>query len=162
MNGASTGMMVAGGLVAAALIGLVFLARSNWLQSDTLKKCVVLSVGVHLLLAAVAAGIGGMRPASWGTQDEGRMTMMVVLTDEPVDEVSSAPIAEPVLPADAVEEMASAEAGADANEPAAEADAPPDATASDAPTDLVPLLESVANDIIKTEASTAELSLIHI
>ena len=78
MNGGSFGWIVAA-LIAAALVGLVLLARTRWLQSDTLKKCVVLSVGVHLLLAAVAAGIGGMRPASWGTADEGRMTMMVVL-----------------------------------------------------------------------------------
>ena len=153
MSASPTGLMVAGGLVAAALVGLVFLARSSWLQSDTLKKCVVLSVGVHLLLAAVAAGIGGMRPASWGTQDDGRMTMMVVLTDEPVDEVSSAPVAEPALSDDAVEEMASADAGADAAVPDAEAEIPSDVTASEAPADLVPLLEAVASDVSETDAS---------
>ncbi|NBP81855.1 hypothetical protein EBU58_14305, partial [bacterium] len=58
---------VAAVLLAAAMVGLVLLARTRWLQSDTLKKCVVLSVGVHLLLAVVVAALGGMRPASWGT-----------------------------------------------------------------------------------------------
>lgn len=88
MSSLPTSWMVAAGLLGAALVGLVLLARTSWLQSDTLKKCVVLSVGVHLLLALVAAGLGGLRPASWGTADEGRMTMMVVLVDEPVDEAA--------------------------------------------------------------------------
>ena len=38
MNGSSVGWVVVA-LIAAALVGLVLLARTRWLQSDTLKKC---------------------------------------------------------------------------------------------------------------------------
>jgi hypothetical protein len=84
MSGWQTGWVLAVIVVSGVIGGLVLLARTNWLQSDTLKKCVVLSVGVHLLLALIAAAIGGLRPASWGTEDDGRMTMMVVLVEDAV------------------------------------------------------------------------------
>ncbi len=116
---------VAAVLLAAAMVGLVLLARTRWLQSDTLKKCVVLSVGVHLLLAVVVAALGGMRPASWGTAEEGRMTMMVVLVEEPADELSASPTAEATAEPTLTEEsnvIADDQlAGADEAEPSGEA-----------------------------------------
>ena len=116
---------VAAVLLAAAMVGLVLLARTRWLQSDTLKKCVVLSVGVHLLLAVVVAALGGMRPASWGNAEEGRMTMMVVLVEEPADELSASPTAEATAEPTLTEEsnvIADDQlAGADEAEPSGEA-----------------------------------------
>lgn len=161
MIGGHTGWMIAAGLLAAAVAGLVWLARTRWLQSDTLKKCVVLSVGVHLLLAAIAAGLGGMRPASWGTEDEGRMTMMVVLADLPTDDVASSPPAEE-SPAEEPIDDAAADAFEAAHEPAAEevADAAAAAPATEAvienAADLVPLLEADAKDA--TSDAGAELA----
>lgn len=105
-----------GGLAVCCASGLAVLARTRWLQSQTMKKCVLLSVGVHALLAIVAAFVGGARPASWGRADEGRMTMQVV----PVDE----------SPAEAALDLAS---------PA------PEAAADQPPPDLVPLLPARAN-----------------
>jgi hypothetical protein len=101
MSGWQTGWILAFIVLSGVIGGLVLLARTRWLQSDTLKKCVLLSVGVHLLLALIAAAIGGLRPASWGTEDDGRMTMMVVLAEdlanEPVMELGeeSPPEADP-------------------------------------------------------------------
>lgn len=163
MMGGHIGWMIAAGLLAAAVVGLVWLARTRWLQSDTLKKCVVLSVGVHLLLAAIAAGIGGMRPASWGTEDEGRMTMMVVLADLPTDEVAMSPPAEE-SPAEepvddtAVDELAVAEAFTAAEEPAADAmaEVAADDGPVETPADLVPLLEAAAD--LTTERDGAALA----
>ena len=74
-----------GGLAACCTAALAGLARGRWLQSQTLKKSVVLSIGVHAILAVVAAFVGVARPASWGTADEGRMTMQVVPVDESAD-----------------------------------------------------------------------------
>jgi len=105
-----------GGLAACCAAGLAGLARGRWLQSQTLKKSALLSIGVHAILAVVAAFVGVARPASWGSADEGRMTMQVV----PVDE-----------------------AGDDRAVEQAETQAEP-APANDAPPDLVPLLPVVA------------------
>jgi hypothetical protein len=77
------GWIVAGVVFAAGGIGLAVAARTRWLQSDTLKKCLLLSVVAHVALAIVAASIGGLSPASWGRSDEGRMTMVVVVSEEP-------------------------------------------------------------------------------
>jgi len=109
-----------GGLGACLAVGIALLARARWLQSQTLKKCIVLSVVVHAALAVVAAFVGGSRPASWGTADEGRMTMEVV------------PVVEP-----AGEELA-------ALEPAGAADPPPPPESAVPPADHVPLLPVVA------------------
>ena len=153
MNGGSFGWIVAA-LIAAALLGLVLLARTRWLQSDTLKKCVVLSVGVHLLLAAVAAGIGGMRPASWGTADEGRMTMMVVLAEEPAEEPNAASEAVEAEAAEAEPSVADVDA-----EVAQPADASEEVDpVTEAVADLVPLLETEAGaaDEPAADAAVAE------
>jgi hypothetical protein len=62
--------------------GAIVIVRTGWLQSHTMEKCIGLSVALHLVLAIVATFIGGWLPASWGTLDEGRMTMVVMLADE--------------------------------------------------------------------------------
>lgn len=155
MSGLQTGGMIAAGLLIAVLVGLVLLARTRWLQSDTLKKCVVLSVAVHLLLAALAAGIGGMRPASWGTADDGRMTMLVVLADHVVDE-PAAPDADEEAATEQPEPTALAaehgvKAAAEAGIPAQPSAAAPEQRV-DMSTDLVPLLETEA--AAESEAET--------
>ncbi|MFM8436204.1 MAG: squalene--hopene cyclase [Planctomycetia bacterium] len=128
-----------GGLAACCTVALAGLARGRWLQSQTLKKSVVLSIGVHAILAVVAAFVGVARPASWGTAYEGRMTMQVVPVDESADgaavEQSDAPPSADVL-------GEAATAAAVQGEPA-----PP----NDAPPDLVPLLPA---------AETAEAALV--
>jgi hypothetical protein len=78
-----------GGLAVCCAAGMAAVAHTRWLQSQTLKKCVLLSVGVHAGLAVVACFIGGARPASWGEADEGRMTMEVVLLQESSDETAT-------------------------------------------------------------------------
>ncbi len=65
-----------------AVGGAVVIVRTGWLQSRTMEKCIGLSVMLHLVLAVVATFIGGQLPASWGTLDEGRMTMVMMLDDE--------------------------------------------------------------------------------
>jgi hypothetical protein len=67
-------------VVAAA--GAAVIVRTGWLQSHTMEKCIGLSVMLHLVFAIVATFVGGWLPASWGTLDEGRMTMVVMLADE--------------------------------------------------------------------------------
>ena len=114
-----------GGLAVCAACGLAALAHVRWLQSQTLKKCVLLSVGVHALLAIVAAFVGGTRPASWGQADEGRMTMQIVPVAEASEE-DAVDIAESL-----VEDTPAAGA------PVAASDAE---TPLDAPPDIVPLL----------------------
>jgi len=76
------GWIVAVGVFVAGAVGLAVAARTRWLQSDTLKKCLLLSVVAHALLAIVAASIGGLSPASWGRSPEGRPTMIVVVSEE--------------------------------------------------------------------------------
>jgi len=133
-----------GGLAACCAAGLAGLAHGRWLQSQTLRKSVVLSIGVHAILAVVAAFVGVARPASWGTADEGRMTMQVVPVDESaagvaVEQSDTAPLADTLG-----EPMA-------ASAPQEES-APPD----DAPPDLVPLLTAPAEAaIVDAEASEA-------
>ena len=72
-------------LAAVTATGLVVIVRTRWLQSRTLAKCVALSVLLHGVLAVVCAFVGGWTPASWGRNDEGRMSITVALAEEPVD-----------------------------------------------------------------------------
>jgi hypothetical protein len=119
-----SGWIVWGGFVGVCLAVGAAIVRTRWLQSQTLKKCVLLSVAFHALLAVVAAVVGGTRPASWGTADDGAMTMTVVLADEPATSAPPAPA-----------EAASVEA---VDEP--ETDAAADLPAAEPPDDFVPLL----------------------
>ncbi|MEO1991407.1 MAG: prenyltransferase/squalene oxidase repeat-containing protein [Pirellulales bacterium] len=59
--------------------GLAVVVRTRWLQSHTLGKCVLLSICVHLLLAVVCGFLAGIMPASWGHDEKGQMTMVMVL-----------------------------------------------------------------------------------
>ncbi len=78
--------LIIGIMAAVTAVGVVVIVRTRWLQSHTLAKCVVLSVGLHLLLAVVCGLLVGAMPASWGHDDEGRMTMVMVVADEAADD----------------------------------------------------------------------------
>ena len=153
------GWIIAGLVLAAGLIALLAVAQSRWLQSNTLKKCVVLSVGVHLLLAMLAAVIGSIRPASWGRAEEGRMTMVMVVSDEPVgpieastDDAPAAAAEEPEATVERSADPAASAAASDWADPAAEPALPddeplPEDTAENSDdsrdaSDIVPLLEA--------------------
>ena len=84
----STAAIVWTGVAMAAAAGLIVVVRTRWLQSRTLEKCVALSVGLHAVLAIVCAFVGGWAPASWGRRDEGRMTIVMALAEEPSDAVA--------------------------------------------------------------------------
>ncbi len=81
----STAAIVWMGVAVATAAGLIVVVRTRWLQSRTLEKCVALSVGLHAVLAIVCAFVGGWAPASWGRHDEGRMTIVMAVADEPSD-----------------------------------------------------------------------------
>lgn len=141
------GGWIAWGVVAAVVCcGLAVLVRTRWLQSRTLEKCVALSVVIHALLAVVCAFVGGAGlPASWGSRDDGPLTMQVVVDDasEP------APADEPTPPDDAEPT---------ADDPAETAsDVPATATpAPRAPADLVPLLEAEAEQTVAETKAVGE------
>jgi len=147
----ATGIAVAV-LAALAGVGVTVLVRTRWLRTNTLRKCVGLSVGLHAVLAMVAAFLGGWSPASWGTRDEGRMSMMVVLADEDAGEEQPADappgIEEPSLADDDAPSAGDTPAEAPPLVSLAEAQAPP------APADLVPLLEAPADE--SAEAAPAD------
>ena len=73
-------VLAIGGAVAVAVI-----VRTKWLQSNTLRKCVVLSLVLHAVVAAACACLGGSSPASWGQSESGPMTMLVVTCDDPAE-----------------------------------------------------------------------------
>ncbi len=142
---------IVGGVMAATAAALAaVIIRTRWLQSRTLEKCVALSVLLHAVLAALCALVGGMAPASWGTEDEGRMTMVVVLAD---DDPAADPVA--VDDADAASEMPSPEptpaAMSATPEPAANTAGPPRP-----PADLVPLLEVAEPAAAAVAAATTD------
>ena len=142
-------------LAVAAIAGIAVIVRTHWLQSRTLEKCVALSVLIHAVLAVVCAFVGGLAPASWGTRDEGPMTMLVVMADDadvgavPVDAGASAgsPAAEPSATEPSSDDIVVDPPADDslADEPV---DVPsPDllavtAAAATPPSDLVPLLDA--------------------
>ena len=146
----ATGIAIAV-LAALATVGVTVLVRTRWLQTRTLQKCVGLSVGLHGLLAMVAAFLGGWSPASWGTNDEGRMTMMVVLADEEAGEEPPADAAPSGDTAVVVDDAATRDHDGPAEAPPlvslAKAEAPP------TPPNLVPLLEAPADE--RTTAAAA-------
>ena len=70
-------------LAGVAAGGFAVLVRTRWLQSHTLAKCVMLSLALHAVLAVACACVGGLMPASWGRNDDGRMAMTVILSMDP-------------------------------------------------------------------------------
>lgn len=158
-------------LVAAGAVALAVIVRTKWLQSHTLRKCVLLSVVLHAVVAVVCTCLGGRSPASWGTHEAGRMTMLVVAAEEPSEvltlndtaELDQFPLPEArLLSTDAVSDAASTDTASTdtamavagpldgdrvaAGEPAQVSAAPP--------ADHVPLLE-VAGDEGRREETEA-------
>jgi hypothetical protein len=137
-------------LAAGAAASLAAIVRTKWLQSHTLPKCVLLSVVLHAVVAAVCACLGGLSPASWGRHEIGPMTMLVVTAEDPAEDRVPADGAPSLLtePDAAAVDVASlpAPALASAEEPVA-----PSA-------DHVPLLEVASEDKTdkKTEAEESE------
>lgn len=130
--------LIIGIMAAVTAVGLVVVVRTRWLQSHTLAKCVVLSVGLHLLLAVVCGLLAGAMPASWGHDDEGRMTMVMVVADEAAEEgalEAVAPAAEPAEPPAAV----APDTARTPQDPSADL-----AAAAGVPEDMVPLLNVAA------------------
>jgi len=149
------------GVMLAALTGagLMALVRTRWLESRTLEKCIGLSVGLHLVLAVVAALVGAWLPASWGRHDEGRMTMLVVLADEPSDDMALAHAAPRLDPAaEPRPEAVADEAPAPPAEPSALLPLVPLAAGAVPPPDLVPLLDLAAAEPATASPSEAAAS----
>jgi hypothetical protein len=141
-------------LAAAAGAALTLLVRTGWLQSRTLEKCIGLSVVLHLILAIVAAFLGGWSPASWGRREEGRMTMLVVLADEEIDDAAVADAASAIgNPEDAPLQPPAGDALAHEDPPPPAALTP--AEPPHAPPDLVPLLDAPTEKPATTMASDA-------
>ena len=137
MSGIVWAVLAAGATAAVAVI-----VRTKWLQSHTLPKCVLLSVVLHAVVAAVCSCLGGLTPASSGHAESGPMTMLVVAAEEPVEDRVPANGGSPVMtePLPTAEDVASFEA---ADPPAATRAAEDGPVAPSA--DHVPLLD-VADD----------------
>lgn len=131
--------LVIGVVAAAVAVGLAIVVRTRWLQSHTLAKCVLLSVGLHLLLAVACGLFASLVPASWGDDNDGRMTMVMVVSaedEEGHDHVEAA--AQPSM----------APAAATVPRIAGTAQQTPTdvATTEGVPDDVVPLLATVAEE----------------
>ena len=131
-------------VAAGAAVSLAVIVRTKWLQSHTLPKCVLLSVVLHAVVAAVCSCLGGLSPASWGRSDSGPMTMVVVAAEDPAEERvlaadGSSIAAEPVADDIDVAGLEAATQSATAEEPVAP------------PVDHVPLLEVASEEEAEEE-----------
>jgi hypothetical protein len=131
-------------LAAGAAVSLAVIVRTKWLQSHTLPKCVLLSVVLHAVVAAVCSCLGGLSPASWGRSDSGPMTMVVVAAEDPAEERvlaadGSSIAAEPVADGIDVAGLEAATRSATTEAPVAP------------PLDHVPLLEVAKEDEAEEE-----------
>ena len=131
---------IIGGVAVVLAAGLAVIVRTRWLQSHTLAKCVVLSVGLHLLLAMACGLLAGFMPASWGHDDEGRMTMVMVVASEP--EAAADQVTPAVAAAKTPEPVAAASPAAAPIAQPSPADLAP---ADGVPEDVVPLLNVAAD-----------------
>ena len=142
---------IIGIVVAALAAGLTVVVRTRWLQSHTLAKCVVLSVGLHLLLAVACGLLAGFMPASWGHDEEGRMTMVMVVASDPEAVIHHV---EPAAPA---AEAAEPVAAATPDTPRLAQEPPAEPVSGDGvPADVVPLLNAAveaaaADDTVATD-----------
>ena len=138
-------------LAAVFAVAVAVIVRTKWLQSHTLPKCVLLSVVLHGLLAAVCTCLGGLSPASWGQGESGPMTMLVVTAEDPAEDLAHAR-----APADADASVVAAPV-ADAVD-VADLEAATGSAATDEsvmpPVDHVPLLEVASEDETSEEAET--------
>jgi hypothetical protein len=131
-------------LVAVGIaLAVAVIARTKWLQSHTLPKCVLLSVVLHAVVAAVCSCLGGLSPASWGQDDSGPLTMLVVTAEEPVEELAPAPAQEGSAAA-VVEEVVESGNTAPGEEPVSP------------PADHVPLLEVAGGEEAREHAEAEE------
>ena len=128
-------------LAAVTATGLVVIVRTRWLQSRTLAKCVALSVLLHGVLAVVCAFVGGWTPASWGRNDEGRMSITVALAEEPVDAPAVAEDSSPSHTEPAAAQDARTAPAAATDVPAIPL-LPAEGEVAIAPVDHVPLLDA--------------------
>lgn len=153
-------------LAAGAVASLAVIVRTKWLQTHTLPKCVLLSVVLHAVVAAVCTCLGGQSPASWGQHESGRMTMLVVAAEEPADDGAVADTAEPPPAPPADEQTIPDEAAAaplvvtDASMPAVEAVVSEPANSEETvapPLDHVPLLELASAEDDQESTETTEL-----
>lgn len=159
--------MESGWIIGSCVLAVIALVvavtiRTGWMQSGTMRKCVVLAGVLHLTLAIVAAMVGGLTPASWGQADTGRMTMAVVLEESLQEDVvasDSSPSVDAAGVADAV--FDTSEPAGSQEDGASESSSPSPANPADADTaaesiaaidesDIVPLLDGAS------EPSTAK------
>jgi hypothetical protein len=139
-----TAAIVGAVFAAGVAVALAVVVRTRWLESRTLEKCVALSVLLHAILAIVCVFVGGWSAASWGRRDEGRMTMLVALADEPPDDVAVADASEDARPSD---EAPAPEAPVDTPpETIADLPVPASVAAAAPPDDHVPLLDVPADE----------------
>ncbi len=76
-------------------VGLGLLLRTGWLQSNTLKKCVLLSLLLHLLLVGGFAIVGGGGGAALPAPAETESVAVVLVVEEKAAESSEASATEP-------------------------------------------------------------------
>jgi hypothetical protein len=163
------GWLFVGAGLALATIGLISMLRTRWRFVKPWKKCALLSLWVHILLAyvatviQVASGTLGLGPGD----GPGPPIEVALVTTEitPLDEVSSVHVEEPPTPSEP--EPAPPDAGDDEPEPEAEPPAeeettnlePPDLLASPepAPPTESPGDESPAEDLAELEAELDEV-----
>jgi hypothetical protein len=155
----STAAIVVAVLAAGVATGLGVVVRTRWLQSRTLEKCVVLSVGLHAVIAVVCGLLGGRAPASWGRRADAPPSMVVTLADD----VAGMPVADATGAAD--ESGGNTEPPDDARRDAAPppplvpTERPADTSLAGPPADHVPLLDVPAEpaaDGASPVADTAE------
>lgn len=169
MPGRAFGMTFVASIAIVMVLGsalvLALLLRTGWLQSHTLKKCVLLSFLLHLLLVGWFIVIGGGGGGRGATEVEPVMVMLVMedAAGEPTEliEPSGATDSEPAEPSATAPEDA-------ARETSVIDDADPDPTATEPPPLLKPdqplieRMEAVADvpppDVSAVSASAAGLA----
>jgi len=123
-------------MVLGIALVLALLLRTGWLQSHTLKKCVLLSFLLHLLLVGWFIVVGGGGSGGGGATEAEPVTVMLVMEDtvgEPTEqnELSNAIDFEPAEPSATARGDAAAETSV-------MEDAEPDPTATEPPPLLKP------------------------
>jgi hypothetical protein len=139
LQGRALGMTFVAGIAVVMVLGvalvLALLLRTGWMQSHTLKKCVLLSFLLHLLLVGWFIVIGGGGGGRGATEAE-PVTVMLVMDDtsgestepnEPSGAADSEPAESPSpsLPATSLEDAALEVSVMDDAEPDSAATEPP-------------------------------------
>ena len=147
-------VVAVGGAGAVAVI-----VRTKWLQSHTLPKCVLLSVVLHAVVAAVCTCLGGLSPASWGQSESGPMTMLVVTAEEPAEDrvpadADSSNVADSIDSSDA-EATTISMASAESIAPPADHVPLLELAKGDETTEATVLVEPEQQEIVATESASA-------